>query len=60
MGYFTGLRHWSDDDDPWVEHARWARTCVFVRQKKGEEFVNLVQLAVQFTQDVSHLSLISL
>ncbi|KAL4232519.1 Baculoviral IAP repeat-containing protein 2 [Mactra antiquata] len=47
----VGLRHWSAEDDPWVEHARWARTCVFVRQKKGVEFVDLVQMAVQYTQD---------
>ncbi|XP_053391390.1 uncharacterized protein LOC123552198, partial [Mercenaria mercenaria] len=48
-----GLRHWTKDDNPWIEHARWSRNCVFVKQKKGEEFVNLVQLAVQYSQDVS-------
>ncbi|XP_053397697.1 uncharacterized protein LOC123552200 isoform X2 [Mercenaria mercenaria] len=46
-----GLRHWTKDDNPWIEHARWSRNCVFVKQKKGEEFVNLVQLAVQYSQD---------
>ncbi|XP_060573024.1 uncharacterized protein LOC132730958 [Ruditapes philippinarum] len=48
-----GLRHWTAEDDPWIEHARWSKNCVFVKQKKGEEFVNLVQLAVQYSQDVS-------
>ncbi|XP_060568555.1 uncharacterized protein LOC132727155 isoform X2 [Ruditapes philippinarum] len=46
-----GLRHWTAEDDPWIEHARWYKNCVFVKQKKGEEFVNLVQLAVQYAQD---------
>ncbi|XP_060603699.1 uncharacterized protein LOC132756601 [Ruditapes philippinarum] len=46
-----GLRHWTAEDDPWIEHARWSKNCVFVKQKKGEEFVNLVQLAVQYSQD---------
>ncbi|XP_060557270.1 uncharacterized protein LOC132717734, partial [Ruditapes philippinarum] len=46
-----GLRHWTAEDDPWIEHARWSKNCVFVKQKKGEEFVNLVQLAVQYAQD---------
>ena len=38
-----GLRDWEPNDNPWIEHARWYENCVFVRQCKGEEFVNLVK-----------------
>uniref|UniRef100_K1R0S8 Putative inhibitor of apoptosis n=1 Tax=Magallana gigas TaxID=29159 RepID=K1R0S8_MAGGI len=38
-----GLRNWEAGDDPWVEHARWFKKCAFLRQKKGQEFVDLVQ-----------------
>ena len=47
-----GLRHWSDEDDPWIEHSRWSKDCLFVKQVKGQEFVNLVQMAVQYSQNV--------
>lgn len=42
-----GLRNWDPDDDPWVEHARWSSKCPYLRDKKGIEFVNLVQAAVR-------------
>lgn len=34
-----GLRNWQPEDDPWVEHARWFQKCVFVRLRKGDEFI---------------------
>lgn len=34
-----GLRNWQPEDDPWVEHARWFEKCVFVRLRKGDEFI---------------------
>ncbi|KAK3099619.1 hypothetical protein FSP39_007096 [Pinctada imbricata] len=34
-----GLREWEDEDDPWVEHARWYPKCVYIRQCKGDKFV---------------------
>ncbi|XP_053404434.1 baculoviral IAP repeat-containing protein 3-like [Mercenaria mercenaria] len=46
-----GLRHWSTEDDPWIEHSRWSKDCFFVKQKRGQEFVNLVQMAVQYPQN---------
>lgn len=48
----TGLRHWAEEDNPWIEHARWSRHCVYLKQLKGEEFINLVHMAVQYTQEV--------
>ncbi|KAH9510063.1 Baculoviral IAP repeat-containing protein 7-A [Bulinus truncatus] len=38
-----GLRNWEDDDDVWVEHARWFSRCSFIRQRLGQIFVDTVQ-----------------
>lgn len=38
-----GLRNWEPDDQPWTEHARWYSNCAFVRQIKGETFIDEVQ-----------------
>nr|XP_022292109.1 baculoviral IAP repeat-containing protein 3-like isoform X2 [Crassostrea virginica]XP_022292110.1 baculoviral IAP repeat-containing protein 3-like isoform X2 [Crassostrea virginica]XP_022292112.1 baculoviral IAP repeat-containing protein 3-like isoform X2 [Crassostrea virginica]XP_022292113.1 baculoviral IAP repeat-containing protein 3-like isoform X2 [Crassostrea virginica]XP_022292114.1 baculoviral IAP repeat-containing protein 3-like isoform X2 [Crassostrea virginica]XP_022292115.1 bacul len=46
----TGLRNWDPEDEPWVEHARWAPECYYVRDKKGQDFINLVQVAVRQQQ----------
>lgn len=46
----TGLRNWDPEDEPWVEHARWAPECFYVRDNKGQEFINLVQVAVRQQQ----------
>ncbi|XP_076444649.1 baculoviral IAP repeat-containing protein 7-like [Babylonia areolata] len=37
-----GLRNWERDDDPWHEHARWFPRCKYVRQVKGDQFVEQV------------------
>ncbi|XP_052061192.1 inhibitor of apoptosis protein-like [Mytilus californianus] len=34
-----GLKNWEPGDDPWVEHARWYQNCAFVRQSKGDSFI---------------------
>ncbi|XP_060599204.1 baculoviral IAP repeat-containing protein 2-like [Ruditapes philippinarum] len=47
----VGLRHWSEEDDPWIEHSRWSKDCLFVKQVRGQEFVNIVQMAVQYSQN---------
>ncbi|XP_060551150.1 baculoviral IAP repeat-containing protein 2-like isoform X2 [Ruditapes philippinarum] len=47
----VGLRHWSEEDDPWIEHSRWSKDCLFVQQVRGQEFVNIVQMAVQYSQN---------
>ncbi|KAL4221219.1 Baculoviral IAP [Mactra antiquata] len=46
-----GLRHWSVSDDPWVEHARWSRNCDYVKQERGQEFIDLVHMAVGYTRE---------
>ncbi|XP_063417965.1 baculoviral IAP repeat-containing protein 2-like isoform X1 [Mytilus trossulus] len=38
-----GLRNWELGDDPWVEHARWFPQCSFLKQNKGDVFVNDIQ-----------------
>ncbi|XP_053389136.1 baculoviral IAP repeat-containing protein 3-like [Mercenaria mercenaria] len=55
----VGLRHWSEEDDPWIEHSRWSKECSYVRQMRGQEFVNLVQMAVQYSQNQNGDDLLS-
>ncbi|KAK0063300.1 baculoviral IAP repeat-containing protein 3 [Biomphalaria pfeifferi] len=44
-----GLRNWEDEDDIWVEHARWFPKCAFLKQTVGHSFVDLVQdLNIEF------------
>lgn len=37
-----GIKEWTEDDDPWIEHARFSPTCQHVRSCKGDRFVKLV------------------
>ncbi|CAL1534516.1 unnamed protein product [Lymnaea stagnalis] len=39
-----GLRKWEQGDDPFVEHARWYPKCGYIRQYKGQAFVDIVQI----------------
>lgn len=48
----TGLRNWEAEDDPEVEHARWSRNCLFMVQRRGKSFIDLVQLASRYESDV--------
>ena len=45
-----GLQKWSPEDNPWVEHARWFSHCAYVRQIKGEDFIELVRLSAEHQQ----------
>ncbi|XP_055882173.1 baculoviral IAP repeat-containing protein 2-like [Biomphalaria glabrata] len=38
-----GLRNWEDEDDVWVEHARWFPKCAYIRQQMGQVFVDTIQ-----------------
>ncbi|XP_045175859.2 uncharacterized protein LOC123536598 [Mercenaria mercenaria] len=42
-----GLRCWDPDDDPWVEHCRWFPACPYALQKKGGQYIALVQASVE-------------
>jgi hypothetical protein len=53
-----GLRHWADEDDPMIEHARWSKDCIFLKRFMGDEFISLVQLAVSYTRDNTPLCLV--
>ncbi|XP_052087307.1 uncharacterized protein LOC127724406 [Mytilus californianus] len=37
-----GLRNWEDNDNVWVEHARWSRKCQYLTIRKGKEFIDTV------------------
>ncbi|KAH9487784.1 hypothetical protein Btru_068745 [Bulinus truncatus] len=49
-----GLRNWEDDDDVWVEHARWFPKCAYIRQRTGQIFVNTVQ---EFNRTLNKITL---
>ncbi|WAR16588.1 IAP3-like protein [Mya arenaria] len=55
-----GLRNWSENDDPWTEHARFSLDCDHVVSEKGREFVNLVKLALELTNERNEVSLVFL
>ncbi|KAA0184250.1 hypothetical protein HAZT_HAZT011953 [Hyalella azteca] len=38
-----GLRNWEENDEPWVEHARWYPNCHYVLLSKGIEFIDQVR-----------------
>lgn len=35
-----GLKNWEPEDDPWVQHAKWFSTCLYLRVVKGQDFIN--------------------
>ncbi|XP_009682309.1 E3 ubiquitin-protein ligase XIAP isoform X3 [Struthio camelus] len=39
-----GLQEWKENEDPWDQHAKWFPGCRFLRQEKGQEFINNVHL----------------
>ncbi|XP_052761099.1 baculoviral IAP repeat-containing protein 3-like isoform X2 [Mya arenaria] len=45
------LRHWTREDDPWTEHARFSLECDHVLNNKGQEFIDLVKLALDNTEE---------
>ena len=36
-----GLRNWEDGDMPWIEHARWYPSCEYLKQRKGDLFIEM-------------------
>jgi hypothetical protein len=42
--FFCGgeLRNWEPGEEPWIEHARWFPQCAFVKQNRGEAFIQEV------------------
>ncbi|XP_053396475.1 putative inhibitor of apoptosis [Mercenaria mercenaria] len=46
-----GLRRWDADDIPWTEHCRWFPACDYAREKKGDEFIALVQASEQYNSE---------
>nr|CAB3225567.1 ZF(RING)-22 zinc finger protein [Phallusia mammillata] len=41
------LNNFNENDDPWVEHARWSPRCQFVRAARGQDFID--QVTQQFS-----------
>ncbi|XP_059152420.1 baculoviral IAP repeat-containing protein 7-like [Physella acuta] len=44
-----GLRNWEPNDDPWREHARWFPRCSYVKQSKGQAFIENVLKDINLT-----------
>ena len=38
-----GLRNWELTDNVWVEHARWFPKCAYLKQTKGQPFIDAVK-----------------
>lgn len=34
------IGNWTDNDDPWTEHAKWSRKCSYLLLSKGRKFVD--------------------
>ncbi|XP_013070198.2 uncharacterized protein LOC106057518 [Biomphalaria glabrata] len=49
-----GLRNWDDQDDVFVEHARWFPKCGFIRQLMGQVFVDTVQELMKTERVISY------
>ncbi len=49
-----GLRNWEDEDDVFVEHARWFPKCAFVKSTCGQQFIDLV---IELNKDHDQLPL---
>ncbi|XP_060083791.1 E3 ubiquitin-protein ligase XIAP-like [Ylistrum balloti] len=39
-----GLAEWNPDDNLWLEHARHSPECPYLREQKGQEYINSVQI----------------
>lgn len=39
------MRDWQAGDNAWIEHARWFPNCAYVKQCKGEDFINMCRMA---------------
>lgn len=49
------LSNWLFTDDPWIEHARWAPSCMFLLNEMGSRFIAIVQSTIKH----SHVNLTS-
>jgi hypothetical protein len=47
-----GLKEWSEEDDPWVEHAGWFNyNCGFIRLTRGDQYIEKCREFVNMTVD---------
>ncbi|KAH3725741.1 hypothetical protein DPMN_051590 [Dreissena polymorpha] len=43
-----GMRNWKQGDDPWMEHAYWFPDCEYVRQRRGQDFIDMARMGRAF------------
>lgn len=51
-----GLKYWEDDDDPWVEHAKWSPNCFYLLLNKGKQFVDASRSIMKSEEARTHLT----
>ncbi|RUS69622.1 hypothetical protein EGW08_022609, partial [Elysia chlorotica] len=54
-----GLRNWEQDDDVWVEHARWFPKCAFIRQRLGKVFIDTVAHLARTKDNISFMEVVT-
>jgi len=50
-----GLCNWKENDDPFIEHAKWFGRCTYIHLVKGSNFVRNVKTQVIFQQKVTYV-----
>uniref|UniRef100_A0A2H8TUU0 Apoptosis inhibitor IAP n=1 Tax=Melanaphis sacchari TaxID=742174 RepID=A0A2H8TUU0_9HEMI len=60
--YFCALTlsNWTDDDEPWINHAKWSKNCGHLFLNKSKNFVDKVHVVENFTINFNHLALFNL
>lgn len=48
-----GLKEWKEGDTAWGEHAKWSPDCVFVRNIKGPDFIEMDRLKDSNPEEVN-------
>lgn len=49
-----GLKDWQDNDDPWIEHAKWFPKCSYLLAVKGKRFVEQFNTNNSLYNVISH------
>lgn len=46
-----GLKHWTETDIPWEQHAIWYERCLYLKLIKGAKFINKMQAHKNFQSE---------
>ena len=48
------LKQWEDTDDAWTEHARWFPECEFLKQLKGQAYIDSIHASTPDRKKAKH------